>query len=949
MAAVLNNIYPPIVSTYAPAFLLEDKVCIIPFIISNLNSAENIKNVQVAIVYQDTNISALDENKYPSGIKLTNFKKDNNNNLSELTQYYYIEINDEDLTNGFEINQYYKVQIRFTGTSAEDYNIATIPQKIDTWLATERNRNSFSEWSTIILTRGISKPTLVIDNFDANADSTVWTAASVELYGKLTFENNLETDSLKQYRVRVYDEYDELIADSGNQFPSSNLALNEINHVVKYNFIDGKDYLLVVNYETQVGYQGVNEYPFIYFELGYDKIIANIYPVLDEENGRIGLRLSGEMSKHTSNNLVYRRASSETNYQVWEDVRNVTVEDNIFEYIWYDQTVKSGVYYKYGVQKRDSLGNRGAMLMLREPQMIEFEHMFLLHDNRQLKIKFDPQISSFQRVVQEGKVDTLGSKYPFVTRNGYTDYKQFPIAGLISFFSDENGLFLDREKFYGEELTELYDNYNSNIYKRINPHIDTIYERDFRDEVMDFLYDNTVKLFRSPTEGNILVKLTNISFTPNQTLGRHIYSFNCTAVEIDEATIDNYDFYNIQSVGTYSQNLTYKDSFIGQYNGVPSTIDSTYVSNILVNLYQEWQEQLDILAEDTTITVDEYNKKAEELAQYYTKLINQTSRDKGKVEEIMDLISENYSKNVPAGWSVGNSILDYLKITFNSDPYLIDMTGDIPDRLVDYTSDTAAMSHRSTMRRTMTRSAETMAAAILGYIIYIDDKPIVVDKNGIYELKGHRIELNSIKIPYGAAVSIDYHIQYGLIEDKSQLFQSVVYQQQVGQKWGTFKMKHSIYQDLWKHYLQLYNDYKQYMVALNALKIEADEGTIVYIKKSNEDNYERFIIGNTELLEFYDNESVIENFYFAGMYLEETDSSTEIRPTEFYNTDLIIDDLNNINDKVVNGVYTLSTNNKQYIWYHSQWYEFIDGHIVACPIDAMVDYYCDVMKGYFVI
>jgi len=46
---------------------------------------------------------------------------------------------------------------------------------------------------------------------------------------------------------------------------------------------------------------------------------------------------------------------------------------------------------------------------------------------------------------------------------------------------------------------------------------------------MDFLYEDNVKLFRSVPEGNILVKLMDISFSPNQTLGRLVYSFSCTA------------------------------------------------------------------------------------------------------------------------------------------------------------------------------------------------------------------------------------------------------------------------------------------------------------------------------------------------------------------------------------------------------------------------------------
>jgi hypothetical protein len=70
-------------------------------------------------------------------------------------------------------------------------------------------------------------------------------------------------------------------------------------------------------------------------------------------------------------------------------------------------------------------------------------------------------------------------------------------------------------------------------------------EREFREKVMEFLYDDSVKLYRSGAEGNIIVKLMDISLTPNETLGRMIYSFSCTAYEVAEATAANYDYYDI--------------------------------------------------------------------------------------------------------------------------------------------------------------------------------------------------------------------------------------------------------------------------------------------------------------------------------------------------------------------------------------------------------------------
>jgi len=56
---------------------------------------------------------------------------------------------------------------------------------------------------------------------------------------------------------------------------------------------------------------------------------------------------------------------------------------------------------------------------------------------------------------------------------------------------------------------------------------------------MEFLYKNNIKLFRSLTEGNILVKLTNVAFQPIDTLGRRLYSFSATATEIDNNILEN--------------------------------------------------------------------------------------------------------------------------------------------------------------------------------------------------------------------------------------------------------------------------------------------------------------------------------------------------------------------------------------------------------------------------
>ena len=130
--AVNINLYPPVVDTYAPAFLvgssdIQKNICRVYFSISLYNSLNDIKNAQVTVANQNTNLSVLDKSKYPCEIMLTDIKTD----LTRVSDdKYYIEIKTSDIEEGFQINQYYKVQIRFTAVGAANVSLNT-PQAID--------------------------------------------------------------------------------------------------------------------------------------------------------------------------------------------------------------------------------------------------------------------------------------------------------------------------------------------------------------------------------------------------------------------------------------------------------------------------------------------------------------------------------------------------------------------------------------------------------------------------------------------------------------------------------------------------------------------------------------------------------------------------------------------------------------------------------------------------
>ncbi len=79
--------------------------------------------------------------------------------------------------------------------------------------------------------------------------------------------------------------------------------------------------------------------------------------------------------------------------------------------------------------------------------------MYLYDGERQLKIRFNPKMNSFKNDLQEQKIDTIGSKHPFIFRNGNVCYKEFPIAGLISFQSDNALFFIEKDE------TKITDDY----------------------------------------------------------------------------------------------------------------------------------------------------------------------------------------------------------------------------------------------------------------------------------------------------------------------------------------------------------------------------------------------------------------------------------------------------------------------------------------------------------
>lgn len=559
-ATITENIFfaekpTPVTITDSATFSTTDTsdsrfICRVYFMLSPYNILSQIQNAQVTVRSQLTNNTVLHPDKYPTEIMLKPILVDANRKTEDK---YYVEIRPEDLVNcNFIIDQFYKVQIRFTSINTEDPGIdLTDPdavQAIDSWLS--RNLNYFSEWSTVCLIRGISVPTLSIQDFDVGSATEIYDIViNTQVIGQLTFADENETETLRSVRIRSYTMQDVLLTDSGEILANQFTDTNNFKDTIKYWFkSEVGQYYFTVTYTTQNLYTETLQYVFNVIPAPAQEFDFTIATELDEENGRVKVQIektSAAVQTYTGK-LIIRRSSNKTNFTIWDDIYVSNYDEaGTINFEWSDYTVENGVWYLYGIQGEDSQEYRTQLIMIPESVMLNFEYIFLTSGDKQLKIEFNPSLTSFKHTISEVRTDTIGSKYPFIRRNGYVDYVQFPLGGFISSAMDESGLFTSRSEVFGDYV-EQYNNYN--IEKDIPIWRDVIWEKGFRDKVSNFLYADDVKLFRSPTEGNYLIKLMDVNFQPNQTLGRRLWSFSCNAFEIDDCNLENFDKYNIVTI-----------------------------------------------------------------------------------------------------------------------------------------------------------------------------------------------------------------------------------------------------------------------------------------------------------------------------------------------------------------------------------------------------------------
>ena len=87
--------------------------------------------------------------------------------------------------------------------------------------------------------------------------------------------------------------------------------------------------------------------------------------------------------------------------------------------------------YKYYIQEIDRYGNRSSAIEFKTEKnkdfgfLAELDDIFIEDKNNVLKVIYNPSVSNYQINVTDNVIRTLGSEYPFITRNSANRYKTF--------------------------------------------------------------------------------------------------------------------------------------------------------------------------------------------------------------------------------------------------------------------------------------------------------------------------------------------------------------------------------------------------------------------------------------------------------------------------------------------------------------------------------------------
>ena len=314
--SLTNTLYPPQVATFMPAFDYQQDA-VIYFSLSPYNESTQIKRVHVTVVSQLTNENMLINT---TGVFITSMEIPADQEGSGLytvrIPYTSIKGNsdEEESKTGWQINQFYKVQLRFDAFDGE-YDPSWSSANINKYLTD--NRQYFSEWSTVCLIRAISTPHLLLRTFDTyeGENPIGFNQGMIPVSGLVYFDSSEETETLQSYVIRVYGENDLInpVIETPTIYTGDNVDPNDINYNLDFQGVDiseNKNFIMRITLTTKNQYTWTpDSYEFQIIDFLEDEYFQPIITAeVDNDDGIVTVHIENHYSMFGT--LYVKRASS---------------------------------------------------------------------------------------------------------------------------------------------------------------------------------------------------------------------------------------------------------------------------------------------------------------------------------------------------------------------------------------------------------------------------------------------------------------------------------------------------------------------------------------------------------------------------------------------------------------------------------------------------------------
>lgn len=727
-------------------------------------------------------------------------------------------------------------------------------------------------------------------------------------------------ETLQKYKITITSKKtDEIIDETGWVLTATSQDPNRIYWLADLTNAEAEEeYSVVIQYYTKNQYYDSEEYTLqiaSYDATPFKPIFTFKSAVLDdnsqtsgkktkiatEEDGYVTLTITSNALP--AGYLYIKRATSLDNFKKWE-LLSCTKNSGIIDRTIVDKTVGSLVRYRYSVQYMIKKNGQWTETKFSKTYDLkssfydvypDFHDIFLLRGDKQLAIRYNDQVTSYNQVINRQVINTLGSKYPKFAENAQMNYKKITISGLLTAESDFNRTFLNERDFaadmnaYDKEMDGVYnvrndtladgdrkylsistltspDTYNitHNLAQTTDhdlyPKDNWWWERKFRDTALDWLNDGEPKLFRSMTEGNMAVMLTDITLSPNAQLGRRIYNVSMTAYEIG----DGYSLETLSSLGIIDIPNEYEEAINATGMGInDSDADDGEDDTILVETVgQMYERDGSSLASSKSLT---------------TVTDKQGAFWEGGNSEVFT-IDDFYKYTLYQGGlknytPVENSYeLTDVRIQFSSKPQWFNLNTSDGIQPIDKLNTDVSIEDRTLIGGYSTHTNSTTVNYGLGYKLGITTTQskkadeiidIFVGEKGYYQVPSNII-VKEIYLYEGATATIDYKLKYKLVYNEISIpKESSIDKPLIGQINGRWDPSTDIVPIIEKKYdyikYAIANDNKtdfnkgyegvlerHYLDNLSAFGFDGTTYSVLRIKfKGENEGYNRYVVGRT--------------------------------------------------------------------------------------------------------